>query len=219
MEIELKYTIPNEEVKKALWDNELYGQYEEKDSREEIFLHAKYFDTADGDLARNEIAYRVRLEGNCPVATLKWKGHSEDGLHIREELNVPADSDEPDPDIFRESSMGSQFAELVKDKELICIMETKIHRKMFRIDTGEGIYEFSIDTGEIKADNGSVPVSEIEIELYSGETEELRMISEKLQKKYGLKAENSSKYARGMELINRQSVGRADFDKEEENIK
>ncbi len=201
MEIELKYAIPNEDVIKALWDNELFGQYEEKDSREEMFLHAKYFDTEDGDLAQNEIAYRVRMEGNCPVATLKWKGHSEDGLHVREELNVPADSSDPDPEVFRESSMGSQFLELVKDKELRCIMETKIHRRLFRIDTGDGIYEFSIDTGEVVTEVGSVPISEIEIELYSGETEEMIEIGEKIQKKYGLEVENKSKYARGLELI------------------
>ena len=203
MEIELKYSIPNEDVEQALWDNELYGRYEEKDSREELFLHAKYFDTQNGDLAANEIAYRVRLEGNCPVATLKWKGHSEDGLHVREEINVPANSGDPEPEIFSESSMGSQFLKLVKDKELKCVMETKIHRKLFRVDTGEGIYEFSIDKGEVITEYGSLPVSELEIELYSGETEAMVEMGEKIQKKYGLEIENKTKYAKGMEMIER----------------
>lgn len=203
MEIELKYVIPNEDVEKALWDNELYGSYEEKDSREEIFLHGKYFDTENGDLAQNRIAYRVRMEGDSPVATLKWKGHSEDGLHVREELNVPVSTVDADPEVFRESDLGSKFADFVKDKELKCIMETKVLRKQYRVDTGEGIFEFSIDNGELITDQGTLPISEIEIELYSGETEEMVKIGKKLQKKYGLEVENKSKYARGMELINK----------------
>ena len=201
MEIELKYSIPNKEVEQAIWENELYGLCEEKGSREELYLNAKYFDTENADLAKNKIAYRVRMEGDSPVATLKWKGYSEDGLHIREELNVPANDLDPVPEIFRESTMGSQFADLVKDKELKCIMETKIYRKQFRIDTGEGIYEFSIDRGEIITDCGSIPISELEIELYSGDTSEIRRVGEKIQKKYGLEVENKSKYTRGMELI------------------
>ncbi|MDO4869961.1 MAG: CYTH domain-containing protein [Bacillota bacterium] len=201
MEIELKYTIPDEETAKALWDNELFGLYEEKDTREEINLHAKYYDTADLDLARNDIAYRVRLENNDPVATIKWKGHSEDGLHVREEINVPADSDEPNPELFQESRMGAKLMEVIADKELKCIMETKIHRQQFRIDTGEGIYEFSVDEGEVVTECGSQPIREVEIELYSGETEEMVKIGEKLQNKYGLTSENKSKYAKGLEMI------------------
>ena len=35
MEIELKYNIPGENIEKAIWENELFSQYEEEGSREE----------------------------------------------------------------------------------------------------------------------------------------------------------------------------------------
>ncbi|MCQ2547084.1 MAG: CYTH domain-containing protein [Clostridia bacterium] len=201
MEIELKFNIPSAEVAARIWDNELFKESEEAGSREELYFDAKYFDTENCDLAKNDIAYRVRIEGDRHVAALKWKGHSEDGLHVREEINVPVDSDFPDPSVFRESNVGSQVAELIKDKELKCFLETTVNRKRFRIDTGSGIFEFSIDSGEIATKYGTCPIEEVEVELFSGETDELISIGNLLQEKYDLSPENESKYARGIRMI------------------
>lgn len=201
MEIELKYNIPSAEVARLIWDNEMFKESEEAGSREELYFDAKYFDTENCDLAKNDIAYRVRLEDGNYVAALKWRGHSEDGLHVREEINVPVDSDAADPSVFRESKVGSQVMELIEDKNLHCFLETTVNRKRFRIDTGKGIYEFSIDSGEIVTKYGSCPIEEVEVELFSGETEELLEIGEKLRDKYGLTPENESKYARGIRII------------------
>ena len=204
MEIELKFAVPDEETRQEIWDNELYKLYEDSDSREELVLNSKYFDTEDEILAQNGIAYRVRVEGGSPVATLKCKGNTEEGLHVREEINIPAASTDPDPELFRECSIGERFLQLVDGKDLKCIVETKINLKAFRIDTGEGIFEFSIDEGEVITEAGSVPISELEIELYSGDTEELLRVGGKVKRKYGLEVENKTKYARGMEMLKRR---------------
>ena len=42
---------------------------------------------------------------------------------------------------------------------------------------------------------------EVEVELFTGETEELVQIGQKLQDAYGLTEENKSKYYRGMLMI------------------
>ncbi|MDO4518443.1 MAG: CYTH domain-containing protein, partial [Bacillota bacterium] len=202
MEIELKYIIPDEQTAQAIWDNQLFKDEEETNSRDEMSLHAKYFDTENYDLEREQIAYRVRREGDKHIASLKWKGHSEDGLHVREEINVPVDSQEPNLEVFRESRVGSEALDFLKDKELKCLLETKVRRRNFRIDTGKGIYEISIDYGEIVTEGGNTPISEVEIELFSGEEDELKEIGRKLQDSYNLIPENDSKYARGMKLIN-----------------
>ncbi|MDD6310564.1 MAG: CYTH domain-containing protein [Firmicutes bacterium] len=203
MEIELKYAIPDEATERVLWNNELFADVEEEGSREELHLNAKYFDTEDGDLANNEIAYRVREEGERYVAAMKWKGRSEDGLHVREEINVHVDDDTPNPEVFRESSVGEDVLDLLQGKELKCVLESRILRKKFRIDTGKGIFEISIDSGEVITEAGTAPINEIEIELFSGETEELMEVGRRIQERYNLKPENISKYARGMELIKR----------------
>ena len=157
-------------------------------------------------LAKNEIAYRVRTEGERIVAALKWKGHSEGGLHTREEINVPVMDDEPDISVFHESEIGRQLAEIVGDETLECFMETKFNRRRFRIDTGTSIFEVSVDVGRIVTKYGESPISEVEIELFTGETKEMIGIGRKLRDKYDLEAENESKYARGIELI-RDNMG------------
>lgn len=201
MEIELKYNIPDIETANEIWRNKLFADLEEPGSREELRLDAQYFDTETYDLANNEIAYRVRREDDRLVAALKWKGHCEDGLHVREEINVPVDSEAPNPGVFRESRIGSAVMGFVEDKKLVCVLETVYERRIFRIDTGKGIYEFSIDVGEIVTEHGTIPILEVEIELFSGETDELREIGRKLLHRYGLTEENESKYSRGMKLI------------------
>ena len=96
---------------------------------------------------------------------------------------------------------GQQFTNVLSIIQIFVSVILNRKPDLFRIDTGDGIYEFSIDTGEVVTEVGNVPISEIEIELYSGETEEMIEIGEKIQKKYGLEVENKSKYARGLELI------------------
>lgn len=201
MEIELKYNIPHKETALAIWNDNVFSDFEEPDSRENITLNAKYFDTSDCDLAKNEIAYRIRSENNHLVATIKWKGHSEDGLHMREEINVPVDSEEPDVEVFSESKVGCKVMALLRGRPLKCFLETKIQRQSFRIDNEEGIFELSIDEGSIITEYGEVPVLEVEVELYSGETEALVKIGKILEEKYGLIPEDGSKYSRGMKMI------------------
>ena len=201
MEIELKYNIPDSATADLIWENELFKEAEEADSREVLNIDARYFDTEDFDLARNEVAYRVRREGEHLVAALKWKGHTEDGLHVREEINVPVEDDLPDLDVFHESNIGCEVCELAKDKELECSLQAACTRKRFRIDTGTGLFEFSVDSGEIVTDYGVQPLNEVEIELFTGETEELVEIGKVLQEKYGLEEENKSKYYRGILMI------------------
>ena len=201
MEIELKYNIPDSETADLIWENELFKDVEEPDSREILNIDARYFDTDNFDLAGNEVAYRVRREGDHLVAALKWKGHTEDGLHVREEINVPVENDFPDLDVFNQSSVGCEVHKFAENSDLKCILQTSCTRRRFRIDTGTGLFEFSVDSGEIVTEYGETPINEVEIELFTGETEELLEIGKVLQDKYGLEEENRSKYCRGLQMI------------------
>lgn len=201
MEIELKYRIPTPDVADDIWNDKLFFSFEEEDSREELCFIARYFDTENCDLAKNDMAYRVRKEGCRWVATLKWKGHSEGALHTREEVSVPVKDDVPDPTVFGESEMGAVLEDIVGDRELTGIMETRFLRRRFRIDTGTGIFELSVDQGMIMTPYGEEPISEVEIELFSGDTEELQELGKKLCGEYDLEKEEESKYSRGIKMI------------------
>lgn len=201
MEIEVKYRIPSPEIADEIWMDKMYFHFEEDESREELCLDAKYYDTADWDLSKNDMAYRVRKEGCRWVAALKWDGHNEGALHMRGELNVPVKNDLPNPDVFSQSEIGTVLKNVIGDKQLICMLGTKYHRRKFRLDTGKGIYELSIDDGWIITPFGEEPILEVEIELFSGETEELEKLGKSICERYGLEKEEKSKYARGIEII------------------
>ena len=201
----MKYSIKDKETSKNIWEDECLLSIEEKDSREKVYMKAAYFDTDDYILSKNDIAFRVRMEGTRMVASLKWKGSNDEGLHKREEINVPVNEEicfiEPDPEIFKESEIGQDMIKLIQGKPLHSILETKFLRSRMRIDTGISICEVAIDEGEIVTDFGNLPICELEIELFSGEQEDVRKIGEALAEKYQLTAENMSKYARGWKLL------------------
>lgn len=205
MEIEMKYGIKDKDTAASIWNDEYLLSIEEADTREKVLMKAAYFDTEDFVLSKNDIALRVRMEGTRFVATLKWKGKNEGGLHIREEINVPVDDESyfimPDPQIFKESEIGQEVIALIGFKKLYSIMETNFLRSRFRIDNGDGIMEVSLDNGNIITKNGTVPICEIEIELFSGEQGALENVTKIVADKYELEPEVKSKYARGLELL------------------
>ncbi|MBN7774618.1 CYTH domain-containing protein [Clostridium aminobutyricum] len=201
----MKYGIGDKETAENIWDDEYLLSIEEADTREKVFMKAAYFDTEDFVLSRNDIALRVRMEGTRIVATLKWRGKNEGGLHTREELNVPVTDEAcfiaPDPQLFKESEIGQEVIALIGFKKLHSILETNFLRSRFRIDSGEGIMEVSIDTGEIITSRGTEPICELEIELFSGEERALEAVTHKVAEKYDLTPETRSKYARGLALL------------------
>lgn len=205
MEIEMKYFIGDKEIAKSIWEDEYLSSIEEKDSRERVYMKAAYFDTDDYILSKNDIAFRVRMEGTRIVASLKWKGASVDGLHTREEINVPVKDEAcfilPDPEIFKESDIGREMIALVAGKPLHSLLETRFLRSRLRVDTGKSICEVAIDEGEIVTDFGNLPICEMEIELFSGDQEDVLRIGKAIADKYQLTAENRSKYARGLKLL------------------
>jgi Uncharacterized conserved protein len=209
MEIEMKYGIGDKEIAKGIWEDEYLSSIEEKDSREKVYMKASYFDTDDYILSKNDIAFRVRMEGTRIVASLKWQGESVEGLHTREEINVPVNDEAcfimPDPEIFKESDTGKDMIALVHGKPLHSLLETRFLRSRVRVDTGKSICEVAIDEGEIVTDFGNLPICELEIELFSGDQEDVRKIGETLAAKYGLTPEDRSKYARGLHLLEENS--------------
>ena len=58
-----------------------------------------------------------------------------------------------------------------------------------------------MDEGEIKTAKGNAPILELEIELYTGDQEDMVALGRKLEEKYHLKQGNKSKYQRGLEIL------------------
>ena len=205
MEIELKYSIEDDSIIRSIMEDRILTSIEKKNSRETLAMHAVYFDTADGDLRKNHIAFRIRLEGSRYIATLKRRSTAEAGLHRREEINAPVTDhdfiENPSISIFSGDELIDDISAEIADKKLIPVIEMNFAREEFRIDYKGSIMEISVDQGDIITANGSCPICELEIELYSGSEEDLVKQGKQLQKSYDLKEENISKYARGLALL------------------
>jgi len=214
MEIELKYAVSSDRIADRIWSDEELRSMEEHDSRSTEEFRARYFDTEDNVLFRHDIAFRVRQEGERVVASLKWDGTNEGPLHTREELNINLCMrelpEEPDPEVFGESEIGKEMLELIGEDSISPFMEVNVERRAFRVDTGTSIMEVSIDSGEIVTANGSSDVCELEIELYSGDREELEKLGDMIQNRYNLTPEKNSKFARGLMMLDM-------IDQQEEN--
>ncbi|MBR0131192.1 MAG: CYTH domain-containing protein [Firmicutes bacterium] len=205
MEIEMKYSIPTEEMAGTIWDELSMSEMADTGSAEKIVMKAVYFDTDDMDLAAHNVTVRVRAEGERSFATLKWGGKSELGLHEREEVNIPISGEEffiqPPADMFRESETGLDLVRIIGDKQLRNLLETRFLRRRIRIFYSGSLIELAIDTGKIITDNGERRICELELELYNGSTEAVRDLGERIAQAFGLEPENKSKFARGLELL------------------
>jgi len=208
MEIELKYKIDGvdqfEKILSDIWIRS-HAEYAEPET---VRMKAAYFDTKDHILIRHNVAFRVRSEGERTSATLKWRDDDDgiSGLYIRSEINIPV-SDQvcffhPDPTIFQESPEGKDLLDLLDGNPLINVFDMIFNRKRFRIDYGQSILEVALDEGVIVAGSESVPIRELEIEVISGNKEDLLAVGKKLADKYHLEPETKTKFARGVELLN-----------------
>ena len=204
MEIELKYLLRDDLAKDRILNDKHLLEIKNPACDETVQMRAIYLDTEEGDLRGLQIALRAHFENERVVVTLKWKESAQDGLHVRGELNVPAGSeylDNPTVDIFKGSEIYDELLAAVSDKKLIPVMEMDYVRKAIQVDTGKSISVVSLDEGTIHTSKGDAEILEVEVELYSGDQEDMVALGGELAAKYNLQTSDKSKYQRGLELL------------------
>ena len=107
----------------------------------------------------------------------------------------------PDRDMLAESELGSRLLKLIDDRDLYPVIHMNYLWRRFRMDSGDSFVEVAIDTGEISTETASIPVCELEIELYSGDVDDMIAFGNRLADRYGIEREDITKYARGLELL------------------
>ena len=190
------------------------------ESLNEIPMKAIYYDTVDRALRERKLTYRIRKEGGLNILTIKYGRGSDKGdkgLHKREEINirVPDDFiDKPGIDVLDDTpvykefdkAVGGQYSDdmgiMLPLKPLVPVMTMDFLRKEVKVHFGtESSAILSFDEGNICAGNRKTAISEVEIELFEGNEEDLTAFGEKISQKYGLEPLNKSKYARGLKLL------------------
>jgi triphosphatase len=203
------------------WANQLIMP----DSKITTEMLSRYFDTADMRMTRMKTSLRMREEGKERVATIKLGDRSRDGLHQRLEWSVTlGEEDWPDTedcqlDItwFLKNAVSDgdpdeklrEILQQLQNQPLQEICQARFARTTFDVGYGDTLMELALDEGELRANDRTEPINEMELELREGDVRDLMDLGEELKARFQLVPEPLSKYARCLALIQQANLDHA----------
>jgi len=167
-----------------------------------------YFDTSNALLNSAGLTFRVRRIGAGQyVQTVKSREKGLDIAANRGEWEWPLDGAMPDIGKLKEIQGLVRIAEQIEGR-LQPIFVSDIHRtvRLLHLD-GISSVEAVIDVGSIRSGTAGEPVSELELELKSGDVQSMYRLAAKLQKLAAFSISSESKAARGWHLRTGQTEG------------
>lgn len=204
-EIELKLTLASEAMD-AFRGDALLGQLSLEDAAAHTeHLDNQYFDTPDLLLNKSHAALRIRKTPNHYVQTLKNKGQAIAGLHQRGEWETPltvtaGEAPQLDWAALPEDARPSQA---IRDR-IEPLFKTDFERTTWMIPHKQSEIELVLDQGQISRGDRHTPLCEVELELKSGNPEDLFDFALTLAQKYPLVPCDVNKAERGYQLLNSQ---------------
>lgn len=199
-EIELKLLLSKEDLERLL-TLDFMVQAVREGSRKVRHLVSTYYDTQELTLKEHGIAYRVRDKGDGSFeATVKTQKQSAGGLSERLELNLPLAEAQPVLDGFVALGLGFELSELAPCG-VQALFTVDVQRITYILDYAGAVCELAIDKGAIRCGEKSDNIDEVEIELLEGEVQALLELKERIAAAVTLRAEERSKFARGLALL------------------
>ena len=199
-EIELKLLLSKEDLDRLL-TLDFMVQAVREGSRKVRHLVSTYYDTQELTLKEHGIAYRVRDKGDGSFeATVKTQKQSAGGLSERLELNLPLAEEQPVLDGFAALGLGFELSELAPGG-VQALFTVDVQRITYILDYAGAVCELAIDKGAIRCGEKSDSIDEMEIELLEGEVQALLELKERIAAALTLRAEERSKFARGLALL------------------
>lgn len=203
MEIELKLLIDVADTEKLrrhpFLEQHALGKPRQSD------LTSIYFDTPDFEIRGHGAGLRVRRNNGEWTQTLKAGGSVEGGLHQRHEWEGPVAEGKPDLEALRQLVTSNAMTAALLDLPSLAarlqpLFSVHVKRTTWELCIDEDEIELALDEGTINYQNAEAPVSEIELELKSGNSKRLYDIALKLLDDVHLRLSNTSKAERGYAL-------------------
>ena len=187
VEFELKYRATCEAQQKLL--QELEGPWQR------IAMETTYYDTDDGALSARHYTLRRRLENSRSVCTLKTpiSGYG------RGEWDTECGSIETAIPILCKLKGSEELLDLTKGG-VMPVCGARFTRWACTVDLGTAVAELALDEGILFGGGRELPLCEIEVELKSGSREAVTLLAARLAKRFGLEAEEKSKFKRASDL-------------------
>jgi inorganic triphosphatase YgiF len=203
MEREIKLALPAEQVQAATqWFVARAGE-----QGRPVRLVNIYFDTPQLTLATSKSALRLRQTPDGWLQTFKTVGHAQDGLHSRHEWEMPVTGAKLEIDTLLNACDEPAAAEALRHAApaLIELFRTNFTRTLWQVQVDGAEIEAAIDQGDVLAEvdgeHRRAPISEVELELKSGDEAALHALAAELGKQItGLAPDNISKAQRGYQL-------------------
>src|ERR1700682_1202628 len=161
-------------------------------------LETVYYDTPERLLFRHGMSLRVRRSGKHFIQTLKLPPNSGQPL-ARRQWEAPVDGITPDLARLPADEVGDPVTTLTNDA-LVPVFATKVRRHARQLDLPDASVEIAFDEGTIEAGARQQVLSEIELELKSGNAGVLFDLGTQLLDAAPLRVGTRSKAERGYAL-------------------
>jgi triphosphatase len=198
LEVELKLAIEPGDLPRLARDPAIRAM--RRGRARTVQLFSVYYDTPQGELKNHGFGLRLRRQGARWVQTLKADGRVEGGLHQRPEWEVPCAGPELDFAALAETDAVELVARLRERLQPVFVTEFTRTTHVLQPAFDQELL-LCVDRGEIRTGEAVVPISEIELELRSGERARLFELGLALQEVVPLRLENRSKAERGYALL------------------
>jgi inorganic triphosphatase YgiF len=203
-ELELKFLMPPSYLPQLI---ALLPQLGKVQGSDDTNLLNAYFDTDDNWFRRHDMGLRSRLKRGCYEQTIKLAGRQHGAMQMRPEYNVACATVLPQLAAFPAHIWppATDIAQL--QQQLTELFRTDFNRKSWQLQCSDGsMVELVYDQGKVQAAQRRQPIAELELELLSGEAQQLFNLARQLLQQLPLQTGWLSKAARGYGLATRQQL-------------
>lgn len=165
-------------------------------------LHSEYFDTPQLALHARGMALRLRHSGRQWMQALKGSGSVKGGLHQRDEWEMPVMG--ATLDLAQLKASGAPALPGKIRNSLQPVFSTDFTRSSYLLDYESAQVELCMDSGKVTAGDKKQPISELELELKSGDPRLLYKLALALLDIVPLEVEYSNKAEYGYRLCVQQ---------------
>ncbi len=165
-------------------------------------LMSHYFDTGKFDLLYNNIAYRMREEGDKKFVTLKGNGILRNSIYIRDEFEEPLKNGENVADFNFVGEHFPQILKVTKGSPLKEVLVVDNKRHILELRKDKSMIEVALDSLYFVRGKRKIAFNEIELELKEGSEEDLLECASFFRLNFHLALSGASKYEIGLKSFN-----------------
>jgi len=200
LEQEIKLVVSSDDKIDLSQLSELLKMAEGQINRDHLV--STYYDTDDLYLSKQGLGLRMRQINEYYLQTVKTSGSVKEGLHQREEWEHELDGPEWDLASLKLTPLVTMIDDSKCWSSITPLFTTDFWRETLQLTLAEGTQvELAYDRGEVRAGGLSTVIHEIELELKSGDSQQLSVLATILCQQLPISPSDISKAQMGYELV------------------